>query len=121
MSEQITINVSNQVLHHASQVAEQTNRRVEDVLAEWLERVINEIPVEMLSDEEVLALTELRLTPEQQISLDALLIQNREGMIDSDGRRRLDELMHTYEQGLLRKAQALRVAVQRGLREPLQP
>ena len=36
-------------------------------------------------------------------------------------RRRLDELMHVYEQGLLRKAQALRVAVQRGLREPLQP
>jgi len=29
--------------------------------------------------------------------------------------------MRIYEHGLLRKAQALRVAVQRGLREPLQP
>jgi hypothetical protein len=30
-------------------------------------------------------------------------------------------LMHVYEHGLLRKAQALRVAVQRGLRAPLEP
>jgi hypothetical protein len=121
MSEQVTINVSQQVMHHAAQVASQTNRRVEDVLADWLERVITETPVEMLSDEEVLALTELRLSPEQQAALDTLLVQNREGMLDDGGRRQLDELMHVYEQGLLRKAQALRVAVQRGLREPLQP
>jgi hypothetical protein len=37
------------------------------------------------------------------------------------GQERLDALMGGYERGLLRKAQALRVAVQRGLREPLQP
>jgi hypothetical protein len=65
-------------------------------------------------------LTELQLTPTQEASLSELLVHNREGMLDAEGRRKLDELMHIYEHGLLRKAQALRVAVQRGLREPLQ-
>jgi len=58
--------------------------------------VTTERPVEELSDDGVLALSELRLTDEQ------------------------DEMMRLYEHGLLRKAQALKVAVQRGLREPLQ-
>lgn len=121
MSEQISIQVSEQVVRHAADVAAQTQRRIEEVLADWLEWVITEMPVEALSDEEVLALTELQLTMEQQATLSDLLARNREGTLDADGRRQLDKLMRIYEHGLLRKAQALRVAVQRGLREPLQP
>lgn len=83
-------------------------------------QVITERPVETLADEEVLALTELQLTREQQSRLNDLLERNREGGLDAGGQRQLDELMRAYEHGLLRKAQALRVAVQRGLREPLQ-
>jgi hypothetical protein len=90
-------------------------------LADWLEQVIAEMPVETLSDEEVLALTELQLTTEQENTLSELLEQNREGLLNSETQCQLDELMRVYEHGLLRKAQALRVAVQRGLREPLQP
>lgn len=41
-------------------------------------------------------------------------------MLDAEGQRELDELMGLYERGLLRKSQALRVAVRRDLREPLQ-
>jgi hypothetical protein len=121
MSEQVTLQVSDQVVSRAAHVAAQSQRRVEDVLAEWLERVIAEMPVEALSDEEVLALTELQLTTEQQATLSDLLTRNQENTLDAAGRRQLDELMRIYEHGLLRKAQALRVAVQRGLREPLQP
>jgi hypothetical protein len=91
------------------------------VLAEWLEKVVTEMPIEALSDEEVLALTELQLTDEQQTTLNDLLARNQEGTLDSEGRCQLDDLMYIYEHGLLRKAQALRVAVQRGLRAPLQP
>ena len=79
-----------------------------------------ERPVEELSDDEVLALAELRLTDEQDASLNELLERNREGTLNSDGQRELDEMMRLYEHGLLRKSQALKVAVQRGLREPLQ-
>jgi DNA-directed RNA polymerase specialized sigma24 family protein len=78
------------------------------------------LPVEELSDEEVLALTELRLTDEQQAALDDLLARNQEGTLDAEGQRQLDELMRLYEHGLLRKSQALRVAVERELIEPLQ-
>lgn len=85
------------------------------------EAVTAKLPVEELSDEEVLALTELRLTDEQQTALDNLLSRHQEGTLDTEGQRRLNELMRLYEQGLLRKAQALRVAVQRELIEPLQP
>jgi len=119
MSEQITIQVSDQVVRHAATVASQTQRRIEDVLAEWLESVVNELPVEALSDTEVLGLTELQLSDEQQAALSELLERNRENSLAAQDRRHLDELMRVYEHGLLRKSQALRVAVQRGLLEPL--
>lgn len=121
MGEQITIQVSDRVLRQAANVATQSHRRIEEVLADWLESVMTEMPGEALSDEEVLELTELQLTMEQQAALSELLARNREDTLDAEGRRQLDELMRVYEHGLLRKAQALRVAVQRGLREPLQP
>src|SRR5215510_10928568 len=110
MSEPITLQVSDQVVNQAARVAVQSQRRIEEVLVEWLERVVAELPIEALSDEEVLALTELQLAAEQQSSLSVLLAQNQEGTLDSEGRRQLDELMRAYEHGLLRKAQALRVA-----------
>ena len=121
MSQQITIQVSEQVARHAARVAARTHRSIEEVLAAWLESVITERPVEDLSDEEVLALTELQLTDEKEATLSRLLEQHREATLDAEGQRQLDELMRLYEHGLLRKAQALRIAVQRGLREPLQP
>ena len=120
MSQQITIEVSEQVVRQATQVAAQTERSVEEVLASWLESAVSELPIEELSDEEVLALTELHLTNEQQAALDELLAQNREGTLDAEEQKQLDELMRLYERGLLRKSQALRVAVQRELIEPLQ-
>jgi|GraSoiStandDraft_46_1057282.scaffolds.fasta_scaffold191214_2 hypothetical protein len=120
MSQQVTIQVSEQVMRQAAQVAAQTQRSVEDVLAAWLESVTTERPIEELADAEVLALAELRLTDEQDASLSGLLERNREGTLDADGQRELDEMMRLYEHGLLRKSQALKVAVQRGLREPLQ-
>lgn len=120
MSEPITIQISEQVLHRAKYKALQSQKRIEEILSDWLERIIRETPVDELPDEEVLALTELQLTPLQEANLSDLLVRNREDALDVAGRRKLDELMRLYEHGLLRKAQALRVAVQRGLREPLQ-
>jgi hypothetical protein len=119
MSE-ITIQVSDKVWRRAETLASQTQRRIEEVLAEWLESVINEPPVEALTDNDVLGLTELQLSDEQQAAFSELLDRNRENSLDEQDRRHLDELMRVYEHGLLRKSQALRVAVQRGLLEPLQ-
>ena len=120
MSQQITIQVSEQVVRQATQVAAQTERSVEEVLAPRLESAITELPVEELSDEEVLALTVLRFTNEQQATLDDLLEQNREGALDAEKQKQLDGLMRLYEHGLIRKSQTLRVVVQRGFIQPLQ-
>ncbi len=118
---QVVISVRDEILRTAAHAAEESQRRVEEVLADWLERAITEMPVETLSDEEIRALTERQLKPEDQDALSDLLIRSREGMLDPVGQARLDGLMESYERGLLRKAQALRVAVQRGLRAALQP
>src|SRR5437763_272118 len=119
MSQQVTIQVSEHVIRQAAEVAAQTQRSIEDVLAAWLESVTTERPVEELSEDEVLTLAEFRLTDEQDASLSELHERNREGTLDAEGQRELDEMMRLYEHGLLRKSQALKVAVQRGLREPL--
>ncbi len=116
-----TIPVSEQVISQAAQVAAQTHRSIEEVIKAWLKPATAERPVEELSDDEVLALAELRFTDEQEADLSDLLERNRAGALDAEGRRKLDEMTRLYEQGLRRKSRALKVAVERGLREPLQP
>jgi hypothetical protein len=76
MSQQITIEVPEQVIRRAARVAEQTSRSIEDILASWLEQATAKRPVEELPDEEVLALTNLRLTDEQEESLSVFLKEN---------------------------------------------
>jgi hypothetical protein len=100
-------------------VAAQTSRSIEDILALWLEQATAERPVEELPELEMLALTNLCLTDEQEESLSVLLQENREGTLGMGDRRQLDELMRVYEHGLLRKSQALKVAVERNLLAPL--
>lgn len=121
MGTPITIQVSERVIDQAARIAEQSHQMIEDVLADWLERIITEMPVESLPDEEVLALTKLQLTAKQQATLSDLLARHRENILSPKEQRQLEDLMQHYEHGLLRKAQALRVAVQRGLCEPLRP
>jgi hypothetical protein len=119
MSEMVTLQISEDVIERAKAVAFSTQRRFEDVLAEWLDRAANEIPVDQLPDDEVMALVELMLPESQQEELSDLLADQRESQLTEAGRVRLDELMQIYQQGMVRKAQAIRVAVQRGLMPPL--
>lgn len=86
---------------------------------EWLS-LVDEVAMETLPDSQVLALSELQMTEEQQTRLSELLSLNREGLLGDTERIQLDELMEIYCKGLLLKARALRAAVERGLREPLQ-
>ena len=74
-----------------------------------------------LPDEEVLALTALQMKPAQDRRLSLLLGRQQAGSLTKVERFELFTLMQVYQEGLLRKAQALREAVRRGLREPLEP
>lgn len=70
------------------------------------------------SDNEVLALCDLTMTEAQQSELADLLADQREGTLPSTQKDRLDELMQIYRHGLVRKSEALRIAMERGLRPP---
>jgi hypothetical protein len=116
---EVTLEIPDNVMREVRAIAERTGQNLEDVLADWLGRMADELPVEALSDARVLELCDLQMTPEQQSQLSDLLAENREGQLDKSRYEQLDSLMHLYRAGMLRKAEALKVAVQRGLRPPL--
>jgi HNH endonuclease len=119
MVEIITLELPEPLAQQAKAIAALTHRRLEDVLVEWIDRAITDLPIESLPDPQVLALCDSQLSPDQQTSLSDLLARNQEDQLSESDRQRLDELMTVYRSGLVRKARALQVAVSRGLRPPL--
>jgi len=121
VAETITLELPEALVIQAKDVATRTQRRLEDVLLEWLDRAAAETPLESLSDSQILSLCELQMAADQQEELSRLLALNRENQLSPAEQQRLDELMQLYRRDLVRKAHALQIAVQRGLKPPLQP
>ena len=61
MSEIVTLEIPDVLAQSARAVAKQTHRSVEDVLIEWLDRAVTELPIELLPDDQVLALRDLQM------------------------------------------------------------
>ena len=120
MTAQVTLSLSDVVIKNARSVAQRTHRPLEFVLSDWLDLAAAELPASDLSDHDLIALCEWQLPPAEQAELSALLADNREGRLDIARRMRFDGLMNQYDRALLRKSQALREAVERRLRDPLQ-
>jgi hypothetical protein len=116
MSERVTVELPEDLARRAREVATLTHRRVEEVLVEWIDRAGSERAVELLPDDELLALCDGQMDAAQQQDLGDLLDRNREGSLQGPERDRLEELMRVYRRALVRKAQALKTAVSRGLR-----
>ena len=129
MSTQVTVTLPDEVYHSALRLAQLARREVADVLSDALTLSLPSLhqdsqvvpPIETLSDADILALTTLELPPAQDRRLSALLEQQQAGTLTDAERGELLTLMQAYQEGLLRKAQALQEAVRRGLREPLAP
>ena len=119
MSEVVTLELPDHIVRSARAVAARTHRRVEEVLVDWIDQAAADVPVECLSDEEILGLCDMQMADKDQEALDHLLARNREGQLDDADRTRLDALRQMYRRGLVRKAQAWKVAVVRGLRAAL--
>src|SRR5579872_3620737 len=96
MSQIVTLDLPDDVARRARDIASQTQRRMEDVLLDWLGTAATETPVEMLPDAEVLALRDQEMTAEQQHELSELLARQREGQLSDSAHRRLEELMSMY-------------------------
>ncbi len=125
MSTRVILNLPDEVYNQA----ELMNQDVPHVLAETIESVLSPLgasggeltPVGKLSDSEVLAAADLRMEEAQGRRLGRLLDRQQAGRLREAERNELAALMQVYHECLVRKAQALREAVRRGLREPLAP
>jgi hypothetical protein len=82
MSEVITLELPGTLVQSARAIAAWSNRRVEDVLVEWLDSSASEVPVETLPDDQVLLLCDLAMQEAEQQALNELLARQREGTLD---------------------------------------
>jgi hypothetical protein len=119
MSEVLTLELPDNVVRQARALAAAANRRVEDVLVEWIERGAADPAVESLPDDQLLALCDRMMDPGSQEELSDLLHREREGTIADAERERLSQLLDAYRRGLVLKARAWKEAVARRLKPPL--
>lgn len=75
------------------------------------------IPVKDLADDDLLAVADSKMTRRDNRRLGELLAGQRDGELTPAERTELEAMIQVYQEGSLRKAQALAEAVRRGLRE----
>jgi hypothetical protein len=133
MGPQVTVTLPDDTYRRAEYLARLTGRDIADVLAETLHLSLQpavgrgqhaaDPPVAELSDVDVLAAADSEMDPAQEGHFRELLEAARQqaGHLTQEDRAALLALMQVYQEGLLRKAQALHEAVKRGLRPPLAP
>lgn len=122
---QVVVNLPEETYRRARRLAQLTQRDVPDVLADTLGLSLpalgegNVLELQRLADDQILALTELRLSDEDDERLSELLYSQQADQLAVEQRPELARLMQLYQEGLLLKAEALVEAVHRGLIPPL--
>ncbi len=127
MSIPVTVNLSDEVYQRAKRFALIANRDLSSVIADTIANsfpltgIDSDLisPVADLTDEQVMALTQLEMEPLQDAKLSNLLDKQQACTMEIGEPEELESLMQVYREGLLRKATALAEAVKRGLMEPL--
>lgn len=127
MGVQIMVTLPDEAFRRADQLARLVGRTMPDLLADTIVLSLPAVssaaealrPVASLPDREVLALADQQMNSIQDHRLSLLLNKQQAGKLVEAERVELATLMQVYQEGLLRKAQALSEAVRRGLREPL--
>ena len=114
----VTITLPEPAYRSAERLARNSRRPVQNVLSEllsesltaWEQQSVTELP-----DHELLGACRAQMTPEQDMRLNDLLDKQREGQLNDDERPEMWALTRVYERLLVRKAEALAEAKQRGL------
>lgn len=128
MSMQVTLTLPDELYEQAKRWAVITQQDLSETLTNALTIVLTPVhttpklekPVSSLSDEDVLALSEVQMEPTQGQRLSELLEKQREGMLSENTRAELLALMQLYERLWIRKSEALAEALRRGLRKSLE-
>lgn len=122
---QVTVTLPEETYRRAKRLAQLTHREVADVLADALSLSLPSLAegrafsIQEIADEQVLALTRLQLTSEEDARLSTLLDGQQADELADEERAELNRLMQVYQEGLLLKSEALAEAVSRGLIPPL--
>jgi hypothetical protein len=127
MSTKVTLNLPDETYRKAENLAQLTGRDINEILTETLDISLQSfnaispknISVAELNDADLLAVADSQMDSKQDSRFKALM--QRQSELAPDERNEYLALMQVYQEGLLRKAQALNEAVRRGLRKPLEP
>ncbi len=117
MSTQVTVTLQDDIYRRAEYLARLTGRDIADILAETIDLSLRPLgmqdtaaqPVADLSDAEVLSAAESQMDPVQAQRFEALLEKQQAGQLADEERSALLALLQVYQDGLLRKAQALQL------------
>jgi hypothetical protein len=115
MSESIILELPEPLVKKVKEIAMLNHQGIEEMLIEWIDRTINEIPIDSLPDEQVLSLCNLQMEGQQQRVFSDLQARHNEGELNPQEISQLNELMKSYRYGSVRKAKAMHIAVMRGL------
>jgi hypothetical protein len=118
---EVTISLPEKVFANLSNVANKSHRRIDEVIAEKIERdfAINtdelEKQIAVCSDKEILELAEITMPAKEDERLSHLLNKQNEGNLNADEQNEMWQLMETSRLATLKKAYALREITRRGL------
>lgn len=105
VSESITLELSDEVVGRVHQVAELVHARIETILIRWINLGLADTAVRQLTNEATLASEERTMLLEQQVEMAELVMRRDE--LSAAEQFRLDELLRSYRQSLVRRAQAV--------------
>lgn len=118
---EVTINLPDRVYANLSSAADKSRRRIDELIAERIERDFAvdagelEKQISFCADAEILELAELKMPPEQDERLSLLLGKQGERDLTDDEQKQLWELMELNRLLTLKKAFALHEIERRGL------
>ena len=121
MSTQLTLDLPENLVARAQSIALRAGQSVNDLLAESIELSLKpwgtvvEGDIHQCGDEDVLKACDLELSTEDDRRLTELLQRQQAQTLAVSEQAELASLMQVYQEGLVRKAEALREAVRRGL------
>ena len=120
---EVTLQLPNSLYERAQQWAAVTRQDLDAALTDALAVALSplptspelEIPVETLTDEQLLAETRRQMPPERGRRLSELSARRREGVLSVEDQQEVLALAQLYQRLWLRQAEALAEAARRGL------
>ena len=118
---EISLKLPNSLYQGVSRLAKTKKKSVSTIIKNAVSRAVSEEfedlgrPLADCSDEEVLALANMKMSETENRRMSELLYKNQAGTLTPLERNELEAMLYVYQVGNLRKAQGIAEAVGRGL------